>query len=218
MTTYTTSPTETLRLDDIVVLRGVSHKVMNCCPGNYQIIALDAQPQVDTICICCASLEHITELVRKEFAKLAPKESPKDDVTIVLSKDEAEFLRHLIGQFVCGNGPAKKCADSVHNILQKAGVTRFEEGEYPLSFDAKWGGIRCDEVKEPLFHTNEVWRTEKKYLVRVCMVRPDGAAFVRTIHNTKDAAIIYGYEGTREVSADGVIVASGDKLVEKISD
>lgn len=291
MTTHTTSPTETLRPGDVVVLRGVEYTVVEC----IHRFSLKESGGSDPISWVHLDLPRLTELVRQEFAKLAPKLAPKevpplavgqkwrtrggeditiradrldgyfradglavndwwyrshhsskkmhspgelpeshpdtlveliadapapekplgkDEVTLVLSEEEAQFLQQLIGNFVFGTGPARKCNDSVYEKLKDIGC--FATETYPLS--SRDGKIWCDEVKNPLFNTNEVWRTEKKYLVRVCMVRSDGAAFVRTIHNTKDAAIIYGDEGTREVSADGVIVASGDKLIEKISD
>lgn len=292
MTTYTTSPTETLRLGDVVVLGGKRfHVCKNSCPC-HESFDLNDENGDDAFDTFHRDIMQITKIVREEFAKLATKESPKfavgqvwegpnghrmrideisahriavttvhdpvgrtrygegswtldgkglfngnkkdnlsltkliddapapdkspnrDEVTLVLSKDEAQAVYEVLGGFVIGDGPARKNTSSVFLKLSDMGLNSIKG--YPLKACPE--GVFCIEAEEPLFHTNEVWRTEKKYLVRVCMVRPDGAAFVRTIHNTKDAAIIYGYEGTREVSADGVIVASGDKLVEKISD
>lgn len=295
MTTYTTSPTETLRLGDVVVLGVSKYTVTKCGFCEYYQLMDD---HIGVLGGETCTLESLTKFVCQEFAKFAPKKLPKfavgqvwegpnghrmrideispglivvhivhspdgkcqyewtkweldgsglfagrkkddlsltkliadapapekaptnDEVKLVLSKEEAQFLRSLIGQFVCGIGPSRKIGDAIHEKLIQAGVMLVDQKHFNLSFAKRNGiaGIWCDEAKEPLFRTNEVWRTEKKYLVRVCMVRSDGAAFVRTIHNTNDAAIIYGDERTREVSADGVIVASGDKLIEKISD
>lgn len=291
MPTYTTSPTETLRLGDVVVLRGVLHEIQECCPGNYKIVPLDAQPQLKVLCVSCESLYNITELVRQEFAKLAPKKSPKfavgqvwegpnghrmridkisadqiavhivhspdgecqyewtkweldgsglfagrkddnlsltkliadapapekepakDEVTLVLTREEAQFLRQVTGKFVRGEGPARKFNRSIFEKLEELGFCSIKG--YPIS---STGGIWCDEVKEPLFRLNEVWRTEKKYLVRVIKVNPGGSGFVRTIHNPKDAGKVYDSEQRIAVYANGIVTSSNDKLVEKISD
>lgn len=295
MTTYTASPTETLRLGDVVVMCGEIYDVVKCdCCGRFYL--------EDSCCADCMDWQHLdlprlTELVRQEFAKLAPREqqkevpplavgqkwrtrggaigkvikgyeddgdsfrvegspfwydshrnskschapgmglsddnihtlvelisdatapekSPdKDEVTLVLSKEEAQFMLQVTGQHVFGGGPARGHSDAIYFNLLRQGLEIINREDYPISNSKS--EIRFEEIKEPLFKINEVWRTEKKYLVRVIRVRANGTADVRTIHNPKDAEVNFGHDGTREVSADWTIAGWNDKLVEKISD
>lgn len=159
--------------------------------------------------------EHEYDLVELIADAPASEKSPnKDEVTLVLIKDEAQFLREITGSFITGNGPVRKHSNSIAEKLYAIGFRKAKD--YPISLNKN--GICCDEVKEPLFRLNEVWRTEKKYLVRVSLVRSDGTASVRTIHNPKGADILHGEKGTHEVSADGTIAVWNDRLMEKISD